>query len=161
MDFSHFRMLGFGWESGFGWELLDCGGGFGLCGCFLVWVGACFLLEIFAGSVLLSFLTRLQVGVLDLVMWPWCSRVIKYIFGSLHQIQLTVVLRTSAVVIRCLCSPLGVLGVPLPSFLNSNKDLEGLVLWVFMNPGTEYSSDSSSTMVWAPWDILAISSWTT
>jgi len=21
MDFSHFRMLGFGWESGFGWEL--------------------------------------------------------------------------------------------------------------------------------------------
>jgi len=68
MDFSHFRMLGFGWESGFGWELLDCGGGFGLCGCFLVWVGACFLLEIFAGSVLLSFLTRLQVGVLDLVM---------------------------------------------------------------------------------------------
>ena len=47
---------------------LDCGGGFGLCGCFLVWVGACFLLEIFAGSVSLSFLTRLQVGVLDLVM---------------------------------------------------------------------------------------------
>jgi len=54
-------------------------------------------------------------------MWPWCSRVIEYIFGSLHQIQLTVVLRTSAVVIRCLCSPLGVLGVPLLSFLNSNK----------------------------------------
>ena len=54
-------------------------------------------------------------------MWPWCSCVIKYIFGSLHQIQLTVVLHTSAVVIRCLCSPLGVLGVPLPSFLNSNR----------------------------------------
>jgi len=44
----------------------------------------------------------------------------EYIFGSLYQIQLTVVLRTSAVVIRCLCSPLGVLGVPLPSFFNSN-----------------------------------------
>ena len=83
--------------------------------------GSLFLLEIFAGSVSLSFLTRLQVGVLDLVMWPWCSRVIKYIFGSLCQTQLTVVLRTSAVVIRCLCSPLGVLGVPLPSFFNSNS----------------------------------------
>ena len=65
MEFSHFRMLGLGWESGFGWELLDCGGDFGLCGCFLGWVGAC-LLEIFAGSVLLSFLIRSQVGVLDL-----------------------------------------------------------------------------------------------
>jgi len=49
------------------------------------------------------------------------SCVCLYNFGSLTTIQLTVVLRTSAVVIRCLCSPLGVLGVPLPSFFNSNN----------------------------------------
>ena len=48
------------------------------------------------------------------------SRVCLYNFGSSTTIQLTVVLHTSAVVIRCLCSPLDVLGVPLPSFLNSN-----------------------------------------
>ena len=51
------------------------------------------------------------------------SCVYLYDFGSLTTIQLTIVLRTSAVVIRCLCSPLGVLGVPLPSFLNSNRIL--------------------------------------
>jgi hypothetical protein len=72
MDLSHFRMLGFGWEFGFGWEsgfgwafwiveeVLDFADAF--------WVGwELFLLEIFAGSFLLSFLTRSQVGVLDLV----------------------------------------------------------------------------------------------
>jgi len=46
MDFSGFKMFGFGWEfglrweSGFGWELLDYGGGYRLCGCFLGLVGA-------------------------------------------------------------------------------------------------------------------------
>ena len=57
--------LRFGWEPGFEWKILDCGGDFGLYRCFLGWVGAS-LLEIFAGLVLLSFLTHSQVGVLDL-----------------------------------------------------------------------------------------------
>ena len=57
------------------------------------------------------------------------SHVCLYNFGSLTTIQLTVILCTSAVVIRCLCSPLGVLGVPLPSFLNSN--ILGLLALVF------------------------------
>ena len=56
------------------------------------------------------------------------SRVYLYDFGSLTIIQLTVVLHTSAVVIRCLCSLLGVLGVPLPLFLNSNKGWCGEVV---------------------------------
>ena len=57
---------------------------------------------------------------LDLVMWSWCSHVVEYIFGSLHQIQLAIIPHMSIVAIRCLFSPLGVLGVPLSSFLNSN-----------------------------------------
>ena len=58
------------------------------------------------------------------------SHVCLHNFGSLTTIQLTVILCTSAVVIRCLCSPLGVLGVPLPSFLNSNTfTVLSICLW--------------------------------